>query len=216
MAFSEAIRLVTIGLDQITGGLRGLFVPILFQNDFLYFQFTDKIYYYYIIFSFVIAAILLVRYIEKGKIGFYLSAIRENQDAAETLGVNIVKYKYIAMILSCSLAAIGGTFYAQYFHYIQPDSIMTTSITFNLILFTVVGGIGTIQGPVIGALLLYPLTEVLRYALRGFIGIDLVLYALLMITVIMIAPSGASSVLKKPYAKILEKLPKRRHENAHT
>jgi ABC-type branched-subunit amino acid transport system permease subunit len=69
---------------------------------------------------------------------------------------------------------------------------------------------------VIGALLLYPLTEVLRYALRGFIGIDLVLYALLMITVIMIAPSGASSVLKKPYAKILEKLPKRRHENAHT
>ena len=117
-------------------------------------------------------------------------SVRENEDAAEAAGVDALAVKLHAMALSSFLTALGGTFYAQYFAYIDPTITFGPSVSIGALLPAIVGGAGTVLGPVLGSFVLTPLSELTRYALRGRAGADIMLYGAILVLVISFLPQG--------------------------
>lgn len=185
----------------------GLLVPLKGNSPGV-FQFDSKVPFYYIGFSFLCIAIILSYIINRSRIGYYLAAIRNDQDAAESLGINSVKFKLIAMFVSCFLMAVGGTFYAQYFRYINPERALGLSLSIEIALVGIVGGWQTVLGPTIGSLLLLPFGELVRAYLGGtYGGLHTLLYGIVLMIVIFFLPNGINKwiigVVKKKNPKIL-------------
>jgi branched-chain amino acid transport system permease protein len=129
--------------------------------------------------------------------GFYLKAIRADQDGAEALGVNSTRYLLSAMAVSSFLTALGGSFYAQYFRYINPERNMGLDFSIELALMGIVGGQGTVLGPVLGAFLLTPAGEITRATLGGkFPGLHLVIYGMVLIGAMLFLPKGLIQPLR--------------------
>jgi branched-chain amino acid transport system permease protein len=184
------------------GGAMGLHIPIIHGFSPYYFQFSSKIPYYYIAFIFLLVQILIIYKIEKSKIGYYFIAIRESESTAKSLGINTKLYKTIALSLSAGFSAIAGTVYAQYFLYIDPTSTMGVLMSVEMLLSAVIGGVGTLLGPIIGAIVLVPIETACRVYLGGmFEGFHLIIYGLLLIIVSIFAPGGI-------YGKISSKMRK--------
>ena len=123
--------------------------------------------------------------------GFYLKAIRDNEDAADASGVSIRRYKLIAFLLSAFLTSIGGTLMAQYVLYIEPGTVFSVELSVDLPLMAILGGIGTVVGPFIGAAILIPLREILVEQLGGTLsGAHLVIYGFLLIVIVIVLPHG--------------------------
>jgi len=118
--------------------------------------------YYYTILVFLILATLISYLIQGAKIGNYLNAIRENEDAAEAVGVDTARYKLYATLISAGLTALGGTFYAQYIFFIEPEICFGVTQSINIVLLAIVGGAGNIFGPILGSFILTPLSEFTR------------------------------------------------------
>jgi branched-chain amino acid transport system permease protein len=154
------------------------------------FMFSGKLPYYYIILAMGALALALTWKIGRSRLGFSLAAVRENEDAAETAGVDALATKLRAMALSSFLTALGGTFYAQYFAYIDPTISFGPSVSIGALLPAIVGGAGTVLGPVLGSFVLTPLSELTRYALRGRAGADIMLYGAILVLVISFLPQG--------------------------
>jgi branched-chain amino acid transport system permease protein len=134
LAFAEVMRLLALNL-KVTRGALGVFIPSV-KTSLWNFQFTSAAPYYYIILVFVVFVILLVAYTEKIRLGEYFIAIREDEEAAEAIGINTFRYKLIAVAISSSIMAVGGTFYAQHFLYIEPDLLMSIGLFWEeLVLF---------------------------------------------------------------------------------
>jgi len=135
---------------------------------------------------------------ERSRTGFYLKAIRADQDAAEALGVNSTRYLLSAMAISSFLTALGGSFYAQYFRYINPERNMGLDFSIELALMGIVGGQGTVLGPVLGAFLLTPAGEITRATLGGkFPGLHIVIYGLVLILGMLFLPKGLIQPLRR-------------------
>lgn len=201
IAVAEIVITVFTNL-QLLNAARGVYLPFL-EPSLINFQFVEKIGYYYIILTFMVIMITVTYAIERSRIGFYLRAIREQPEAATALGVNIAKYKMIAMVISAFFTAIAGTFYAQYVLYIDPHSVMNLMVSVQICLVAVFGGVGTIFGPVLGAFILIPLSEFTRIYLGGTgSGFDLVIYGLLIMLIAIYQPSGLLGLFKKlPFLK---------------
>ena len=150
----------------------------------LNYQFESKITFYFIIFTMVIGILFLTRYIINNKMGYYFFAIHDNERVAATCGVNVIKYKLIAFSLSAVLTSFAGTFWAQYYRFVGPEYIEAHE-TIMIILLTVVGGIGTLWGPVIGPIILIPLGEILRIHFSSLPGLHLIIFGIV-ITCILI------------------------------
>jgi branched-chain amino acid transport system permease protein len=195
LAYAEMLRVISNSLE-ITGGAVGLFLPLR-GNSPLEFQFEGKLPYYYIIFFMSTGVLLLTRVLEKSKTGFYLRALRVNENSAEAVGVNVFRYKLFALTLSGFLTALAGTFYAQYFLFIDPIIMFGTGASIEILIRPVIGGVATLWGPVIGAFLLGPLSEVSRGLLRGYPGIDVMLYGMILVAVLIFMPSGVIGWFKK-------------------
>ena len=110
---------------------------------------------------------MAVYWIERSKLGYYFRAIKEDQQGARALGVNASRYKMVAFIISAVMTSIAGTFYAQYVLFIDPYSVIYLQISIAMCLMAVLGGLGTLWGPVIGAAVLIGIQEVARVALGG-------------------------------------------------
>jgi len=165
IAFAELVRLSALHL-KFTGGSMGVLIPL--QGDSVWqFQFSGKAPYYYISLFMLIAVTALIWWIARSRLGYYLHAIRQDEDAAEAIGVNTRKYKLIAATLSAALTGAGGTFYAQYTQYIVPDDILTVGLSVEIILRAIIGGSGTVLGPVVGSFLLTPIAEATRVLFSG-------------------------------------------------
>src|SRR6185295_14674311 len=156
----------------------------------LNFVFAGKLPYYYVILAMALGAVWITRLLARSKLGYSLLAIRENEDAAEAAGVDALGMKLRAMALSSFLTALGGTFYAQYFAYIDPTITFGPSVSIGALLPAIVGGAGTVLGPVLGSFVLTPLSELTRYALRGRAGADIMLYGAILVLVISFLPQG--------------------------
>jgi branched-chain amino acid transport system permease protein len=198
IAVGEIVHTLMNNWDWV-GGARGLFVPIKRPDSFVNLQFHEgKQMYYYIALGLLLLALLLTRTIERSRTGFYFRAIREDQDAAASLGVPVARYKLRAMALSAGLTALGGTFYAQYVLFIDPESVFPLSLSILICLVAVVGGVGTLWGPLIGAAILVPLSEGTRVYLGGTgKAIDLLIYGALIVLISIIQPGGIMALWQR-------------------
>ena len=198
IAVGEIVQTLVISWDWV-GGARGLFVPIVRPDSFRSFQFhQSKQTYYYIALGLLLFALAITRRMERSRTGYYFRAIREDQDAAASLGIPVARYKQRAMALSAGLTALGGTFYAQYILFIDPESVLPLSLSILICLVAVLGGVGTLWGPLIGAAILIPLGEWTRVALGGTgKAIDLLVYGALIMLVSVIQPGGIMALAER-------------------
>lgn len=188
VASAEICRLVALHLP-ILGGYTGLFIN--FTPNPLQFQFQGKIPYYFVSLGFLAAASLVVWLIQRSKLGVYLLAIRDDEDASEALGVDTFRYKMLAYAVSAGLTAFGGTFYAYYQFYLQPNTVLNLNHSVDIMIRAIVGGTGTILGPILGSLLLELLGEFSRtFFAGGVAGLNVVIYGVLLIVVVLFLPRG--------------------------
>jgi branched-chain amino acid transport system permease protein len=196
IAFAEIGRLVILHL-KVFGSFQGLFIAPTFT--FANLQFKGNIPYYYIALGYVIFSLLVVRLIEQSKIGRYMVALREDEDAAESLGVDVFKYKMIAIFISAFMTSLAGAFYANYIYYLHPGTMMSMASSIEIILRPIIGGMGTVLGPVIGSFLITPLAELSRsyFSKAGYEGLHLVIYGFLLVAVVLFFPRGVIAYFKK-------------------
>lgn len=200
LAFAEILK-VTIENIEPLGGAYGMIVPIV-PNSFLAFQFSSKISYYYIILGMLFLVVLVINWIKSHKIGSYLTSIRENEQAAEAIGINPMKYKLIAFMLSSFFAAFGGTFMAQYTLFIDPE-MADWNFGLTILVAAIVGGIKHSYGPIVGAIILQPISEIILYIWGDALpGIDIIVYGLVLVIVILNMPNGLISGITKIFRKI--------------
>ncbi len=190
VAFSEICRVIA-GNTEAVGGAVGYYIT--FTGNPRQFQFQDTRAYYYIALVLMLAATALMAWLERRRFGVYLAAIREDETACEAAGVNTFKYKMLAMMLSAFLTGVGGTFYAFYLFSLQPNTVFGVPLSVEIIIRPIVGGAGTVLGPVVGSFILSPLAEVARYyfAQGGWHGAHLIAYGALLIAVVLFLPEGA-------------------------
>jgi branched-chain amino acid transport system permease protein len=188
LAAAEICRLIALHLP-ILGGYTGLFIN--FTPNPWQFQFKGKIPYYFIALGFLVFASAVVWLLERSKLGTYLVAIREDEDASEALGVDTFRYKMMAYALSAALTALGGTFYAYFQYYLQPNTVLNLNHSVDIMIRPIVGGMGTILGPILGSLLLELLGEFSRtYFAGATAGLSVVTYGILLIIVVLFLPRG--------------------------
>jgi branched-chain amino acid transport system permease protein len=190
LAFAEMLRLVALNWT-VVGGPMGILIPLPRAGDALWrLQFPDKLPYYYLMLALLGLALWLNRTIEHARLGHVLAAIRENEDAAEASGVDTLAAKLWAMAFSAFLTALGGTFYAQYFSFIDPTLAFGPAVSVEILLRPIVGGPGTLIGPVLGSLVLTPLSELTRRLIRGRPGLDVMVYGAVLVAVVTFLPGG--------------------------
>jgi len=191
IAVGEIVQTLTINWDWV-GGARGLFVPIVRPDSFRSFQFhQSKQTYYYIALGLLALALGATRWIERSRRGYYFRAIKEDQDAAASLGVRVAREKHAAMAVSAALTALGGTFWAQYVLFIDPESVFPLSLSILICLVAVLGGVGSLWGPLLGAAVLVPLSEGTRVLLGGTgKALDLVISGALIMAIAVFQPAG--------------------------
>jgi branched-chain amino acid transport system permease protein len=188
LAFAEVFRLVFLAWNFV-GGSVGIYIPLR-GDDVVALQFSQRLNYYYLIFGLVVLVVAFTEWMRRRKLGYYLQAIREDEDAAAALGINTFRYKQLAMGVSAFLTALGGTFYAQYFFYIDPNLLFGVEVTVELLLRPILGGAGTVLGPLLGAAVLGPIAEVSRSMLASFQGVYLMVYGLILVIVMLFMPNG--------------------------
>jgi branched-chain amino acid transport system permease protein len=162
------------------------------EDSWLKFQFLrSKLPYFYFALFFALTAWLVTWWLENSKWGYWWRAVKDNPDAAESLGVVVFKSKMGAGAISAFLTAVGGAFYAMFVSYIDPDAVMSFQFSLLIALPAVVGGIGTLWGPVLGAAILIPLTELTRSFIGGSgRGVDLIVYGGLIMMISLTRPDG--------------------------
>lgn len=189
LAFTEVTHIVAVNWRSMTRGSEG--IGISFEPGLANMVFRTKAEYLYLAMLLAGGTVLITWLISRSRLGHYLIAVRENQDAARSLGVHTTRIKVAGLVISALLTAIGGTFYAQYILYIDPASLISFDMSVKFPLIAVVGGLGTVWGPVLGAAIMVPLSQILRSTLSGTMsGLDLALYGLLLILVVLFMPHG--------------------------
>jgi len=166
-------------------------LPML-EESFRNFMFhSSKLPYYYIMLAFLIISLVVCYIVATSKMGYYFRAIKESHDVAKVLGINVVWYRLIAIMISAFLTAMAGTFYAQYVLYLDPESVLILPISIQIVLISMLGGAGSIMGPVIGAAILMPVSEITRVMLghKGT-GIDMIIYGALITLISVYQPKG--------------------------
>jgi branched-chain amino acid transport system permease protein len=153
LAFAEIVRVIVYNWDALTGGGDGLNILT---------NLGGILRFYYIILALTVAGLLVMRGCVRSRWGYFLNAIREDEDAAEALGVPATRMKVIVLAISAFFVALAGSFFASYQLYINPDLVYESQISIQMIVVTIVGGIGTLEGPAVGALVIVPLSEYFR------------------------------------------------------
>ena len=196
IAFAEVLRLVASYWRGLTNGGVGLLIS--FEPGIKNFIFRGKLAYAYIILAMMLAIFFITAWLKNARFGYYLVALREDQNAAESLGVDTLGYKMRALIISVFFTSLAGSFYAQFFAFIDPDIVFASHLSIQLALLSIIGGTGTVLGPIIGAVFLTPLDVFLRSWLGGFLsGLNFVVYGLILIIAVMFFPQGIFGWIKK-------------------
>jgi branched-chain amino acid transport system permease protein len=203
LAFGEVMRVIANVWTSVTGGPVGLSVPFAPESlAMLSFKATRP--YVYVFLAALAVVTVLFEYIRSSAMGYRLRAIRENQDAAEVIGVDTTRVKLEAAVISGAVMAMLGTLYAQIAIFFDPDTVFgIVSISVPVALMAIVGGVGTAIGPILGAFLIVPLEEVANDLLsaRGA-GLSQFAYGLILIGVILWQPRGLVAALDAVKARL--------------
>ncbi|MCX5909707.1 MAG: branched-chain amino acid ABC transporter permease [Deltaproteobacteria bacterium] len=198
LAFAEVCMGLAMNWDFIRGPV-GILLPM--KNSPANLFFLKRGPYYYFILGLLALGLYVTYWVQKSKIGYYLKAVREDEDAAEVSGVSTSRYKTLAMVISAFLTALGGTFYAQFYLYISPEIMFGFGSQMAMMIGTMVGGAGTLFGPVLGSLAFSFLGEVLRSLplahSREIVTVERMVWALVLILVIFYLPGGLITLREK-------------------
>ncbi len=184
---------------DLIGGARGVELPLRETPNFVYMQFDSPIYYHYFAFLLVFGAILFMNWFRKSKLGFQLRAISASEDLAESLGINIHWVKVKAYCITGVFAGMGGAFYTVYYNYIDPFSVMHLELSVMIALMTMIGGAGSMWGPIIGAMILIPLDRYLGAWLggSGILGVDFMIYSMMVMIISAYEPRGIWGLIER-------------------
>jgi branched-chain amino acid transport system permease protein len=189
IAIAEIVQIVFNNWDA-AGAAVGLTIPM-DKQGWGTLIFASKLPYYYLALGLLVISLLANLWIERSHLGFYFRAIKDEPDAARSLGVNLTRYKLVALAFSSFLCALGGSLYAQKELYIDPNSVLHTGLAIKMALVAILGGVGTLFGPVVGAAALTLIEESSRVAFGGTgRGTDLIVYAAIIIAIAVYKPSG--------------------------
>jgi branched-chain amino acid transport system permease protein len=195
IATAQVLMLLFLKFRDFAWGAEGTTIPNLGDAP-LMMQFDGKAPYYYIALALLAIGLLITYAIERSWMGYYLVAVGEDEDAAEAIGVNALRMKRNIYLISAFLTALAGTFYVQYIYFIDPNVAFSFNISVEAALVSIVGGIGTLWGPVVGTVLLEPTSALLQSWLgSGRGGLQLTIYSLILIAVILYRPAGLIGVL---------------------
>ncbi|NGM88728.1 branched-chain amino acid ABC transporter permease [Parapusillimonas sp. SGNA-6] len=196
LALAEIVRIGALNWASLTGGPEGL--AIMPVADLLNMVFDSKQSYMVLMLGYLVIMYMLSKWIESSRYGYYLFAVRDNEDAASAAGINPVIVRTSAMGVSAALTGIGGSLFAQYFLYLDPTSVISFEISFQFGLLAALGGLGTAIGPVLGAFLITPLSELLRSNLGNAAnGLHLIIYGGIVVVVMLYFPGGMAAALDK-------------------
>ena len=194
IAFAEFTRILIEHLDFL-GGTAGMFLPVenRDQNDLWNLR-GEPAMFYYVILALAVGGLALNRALIKSKLGYYWLAIREDQDAAQALGVNVFRYKIIAVALSAALTSVGGVVLAFYYNNLFPHNVLSMHKSIEIILAPIIGGLGTLMGPIVGAFILTPLGELMTLAVESLgiqiAGVKQIFYGVILLLIIRFLPGG--------------------------
>ena len=226
IAVAEIFRVTALNLNNLTNGAEGILItelPPLTVADTVITDWSTKVPFYYVGLFFVVTVIVVSALVKRSKLGYYFQAIREDQDAAHSLGINPTIYKNTALAISAIFTALAGTLYGLYVGFIDPATTLGLDISVQIVMTAIIGGIGTILGPVIGAALLVPLSEALRSNVitdalikAGVVSADskvgaflkenlahahVLIYGILVVIVILFMPEGVLGFFRRAARK---------------
>jgi branched-chain amino acid transport system permease protein len=191
LAFAEVFRILALSVP-FTGAGVGLMIPL--SESFANMQFASRKGYLYLMLGFVAAALLVTWWLKHSRFGAYLQAVRDNEDAARAIGVNPFNVKLGAIGLSGALMGAGGAFYVQVFQYIDPGIAFGPGTSVEALVAAIVGGIGTLWGPVLGAVVLHVLADITRNMFGQLPGINMVIYGVVLVLIVMFLPRGIGGI----------------------
>jgi branched-chain amino acid transport system permease protein len=194
LAFAEVFRILANNVP-FTGAGVGIMVKLRPGPENL--QFATKAGYLYLILAFVVAGLFVSWWLKNSRYGAWLQAVRDNEESAAALGVNVFRVKLAAIVLSGALMAAGGVFYAQYFQYVDPGLAYGPGVSVEALLGPIIGGLGTLWGPVLGAAVLQLLGEGTRGLFENAPGVSLMLYGALLVLMVTFMPSGILGVARQ-------------------
>lgn len=192
LAFAEVLRILANWAD-FTGGGVGLYVPL--RVGFANLQFASKTGYYYFALGITVLALAASWVLERSRLGAQMMAIRENEDAAQALGVNAFACKLKAIVLSGALTGIGGAFYAHYYLYIDPTIAYGPGVSVEILLVPIIGGLGTVFGPLLGSAVLHGAGELARRLMGDAPGLNLIFYGVLLVVMVRFMPDGLMGLI---------------------
>jgi branched-chain amino acid transport system permease protein len=175
---------------EFAGGAVGLYVPM-DRTGWVWLNFASKQPYYWFALGLLAITLGATAFIERSRAGYYFRAIKDEPDAARSIGVDVARYKQMALTVSAFFTALGGSLYAQKELYIDPGSVLATGASIKMALVAILGGVGTLLGPVLGAIVLTGIEEVTRAVFGGSgRGTDTIIYASLIIVIAIFYPNG--------------------------
>ena len=222
IAVAEIFRVSALNLKNITNGAEGILIteiPPLKVGETLITDWVEKVPFYYTGLAIMLVTILASALVRRSKLGYYFQAIREDQDAAHSLGINPTLYKNTALVISAIFTSLAGSLYGMYVGFIDPSTVLGLDLSVQIVMICIIGGIGTILGPIIGAGLLVPLSEALRSNVitdvlirMGIVNADskvgaflkenlshahVLIYGILVVIVILFMPEGILGFLRR-------------------
>jgi branched-chain amino acid transport system permease protein len=189
MALNEVAAVLANYSDSLTGGARGLLIP--FKAGFSHMIFVERWKYCTLMFAFMALTLAVVVVIRQSRLGYYLLAVREDEDSARASGVNVLAVKLWGMGISAALTSVGGTLFAMFIRFLDPPTLLSLpDVGVKFALLSLIGGIGTVWGPVLGAFFIIPAENFIRASLGGLPGAHLVVLGLLLMLAALFLKKG--------------------------
>jgi branched-chain amino acid transport system permease protein len=194
LAFAEVARILANSTD-FTGGAAGILLKL--QPGIGYLQFTDRRYFLLVALAFVAVGLCVTWWLEHSRFGAYLIALRENDQAAQALGVDVFRIKMKAIALSAALTSASGCLYAQNYLFVDAGVAFGSWISIEALFAAIVGGAGTVLGPLIGAIVLLGLGEITKGLSGGVAGLDLLVFGVILVLCVAFSPDGVVMLLRR-------------------
>lgn len=195
IAFAKILETFAVTAKGITGGSLGVLIP--YVPGFLNMTWQGKIPYAVLAWVYMLAVIVVCVKLEQSKLGYFLTAVGDNREAAENLGVDSSRTMLTAFVMSAVFTSFGGSIMAMYIMYIEPSSVMSLANSVQFILLAIAGGMGTAFGPLVGAFLLVPATNILRGSFPSISGLHGLLLGLILIVVLLYRTNGILPALRE-------------------
>ncbi len=206
IAFLEVCRLLTVHEEAWTGGSAGLNLPLNIGLKWMVFR--EKSAYLLIAFGFLLVTLWAAWLIRRSRFGFYLIAVREREDAARAVGVNAVRAKLAAAVVSAALTSMIGSFHAMYLTFIDPSAAFSLELSIQIAMFALIGGLGSVAGPLAGTVLVLPVAELARGWLSAFgNGTHGFVYGVILVLVVLFIPRGLVGHLGGYVLRVIDRLP---------